>query len=95
VLPPVGVVPDFDHPEQNKRLAHFLVFGIGAPLAFLALCQRFYTKLFLSHGLQLDDCEYPGRGAGRGSLLTSPVFMFIGWVRWLLRDTATPLDNDD
>ncbi|PMD34338.1 hypothetical protein L207DRAFT_570943 [Hyaloscypha variabilis F] len=55
VLPPAGVVPDFDHPEQNKRLAHFLVFGIGAPLAFLALCQRFYTKLFLSHGLQLDD----------------------------------------
>ena len=57
VLPPAGVVPDFDHPEQNKRLAHFLVFGIGAPLAFLALCQRFYTKLFLSKGLQLDDCE--------------------------------------
>lgn len=55
VLPPAGVVPDFDHPEQNKRLAHFLVFGIGAPLAFLALCQRFYTKLFLSKGLQLDD----------------------------------------
>ncbi|CZR60227.1 related to integral membrane protein [Phialocephala subalpina] len=55
VLPPAGVVPDFDHPEQNKRLAHFLVFGIGAPLAFLALCQRFYTKLFLFGGLQLDD----------------------------------------
>ena len=61
VLPPAGVVPDFDHPEQNKRLTHFLVFGIGAPLAFLALCQRFYTKLFLSQGLQLDDCEYPRR----------------------------------
>jgi hypothetical protein len=60
-LPPAGVVPDFDHPEQNQRLAHFLVFGIGAPLAFLALCQRFYTKLFLSKGLQLDDREYPGR----------------------------------
>lgn len=61
VLPPAGVVPDFDHPEQNKRLAHFLVFGIGGPLAFLALCQRFYTKLFLSKGLQLDDCGYPRR----------------------------------
>lgn len=56
-LPPPGVVPDFDHPAQNKRLAHFLVFGLGAPLAFLALCQRFYTKWFLSKGFQLDDRE--------------------------------------
>lgn len=57
VPPPPGVVPNFDHPQQNQRLAHFVVFGIGAPLAFLALCQRFYTKLFLATGLQLDDCE--------------------------------------
>jgi hypothetical protein len=58
VLPPPGITPDFDHPRQNKWLEHYLVFGIGAPLAFLALCQRFYTKIFLSRGLQLDDCEH-------------------------------------
>jgi hypothetical protein len=58
VLPPPGITPNFDHPRQNKWLEHYLVFGIGAPLAFLALCQRFYTKIFLSRGLQLDDCEH-------------------------------------
>jgi hypothetical protein len=47
VLPPAGIIPDFDHLEHNKRLAHFLVYGIRAPLAFLVLYQRFYTKRFL------------------------------------------------
>ncbi|KFX89938.1 hypothetical protein V490_06755 [Pseudogymnoascus sp. VKM F-3557] len=63
-LPPPGIVPDFDNPRQNQWLTHYLVFGIGAPLAFLALCQRFYTKLYLSKSksLQLDD-----------------FFMFLGW----------------
>ncbi|KFY25433.1 hypothetical protein V493_04663 [Pseudogymnoascus sp. VKM F-4281 (FW-2241)] len=64
-LPPPGVTPDFDHPRQNLWLAHYLVFGIGAPLAFLALCQRIYTKLYLSKArrLQLDD-----------------YFMLFGWA---------------
>ncbi|KFY08814.1 hypothetical protein V492_05892 [Pseudogymnoascus sp. VKM F-4246] len=57
VPPPPGVTPNFDHPRQNLWLAHYLVFGIGAPLAFLALCQRLYTKLFLTKArrLQIDD----------------------------------------
>ncbi|OBT68143.1 hypothetical protein VE03_01615 [Pseudogymnoascus sp. 23342-1-I1] len=64
VPPPPGVVPNFDHPRQNEWLAHYLVFGILGPLAFLALLQRFYTKLFLtkSRRLELDD-----------------FFMFLGW----------------
>ncbi|KFY26446.1 hypothetical protein V491_01304 [Pseudogymnoascus sp. VKM F-3775] len=64
-LPPPGIIPNFDHPRQHEWLAHYLVFGIGAPLAFLALCQRFYTKLYLtkSKSLQLDD-----------------FFMFLGWA---------------
>lgn len=57
IPPPPGVVPDFDHPQQQKWLEHYLVFAIGAPLAFLALCQRYYTKVYLSNGLQIDDCE--------------------------------------
>ncbi|KFY45266.1 hypothetical protein V494_01021 [Pseudogymnoascus sp. VKM F-4513 (FW-928)] len=57
VPPPPGVTPNFDHPRQHLWLAHYLVFGIGAPLAFLALCQRLYTKLFLTKArrLQMDD----------------------------------------
>ncbi|KAK1634571.1 integral membrane protein [Colletotrichum phormii] len=56
VIPaPPGVTVDFDHPRQQKVLEHYLLFGIGGTIAFIALCQRFYTKLFLSKGLQVDD----------------------------------------
>ncbi|KAI3539080.1 integral membrane protein [Colletotrichum abscissum] len=56
VIPaPPGVTVDFDHPRQQKVLEHYLLFGVGGTIAFIALCQRFYTKLFLSKGLQVDD----------------------------------------
>ncbi|KAK7402585.1 hypothetical protein QQX98_011656 [Neonectria punicea] len=54
-LPPEGYVVDFDHPKQQKVLEHYLIFGIGGPLALIALVQRYYTKIFLSKGLQVDD----------------------------------------
>lgn len=54
-LPPEGYEVDFDNPRSQKVLDHYLIFGIGAPLAFVALLQRFYTKLYLSKGLQVDD----------------------------------------
>ncbi|KAH6974239.1 hypothetical protein BKA56DRAFT_645444 [Ilyonectria sp. MPI-CAGE-AT-0026] len=56
-LPPDGYVVDFAHPQQQKVLDHYLVFGIGGPLAFIALLQRYYTKIFLSKGLQVDDAS--------------------------------------
>ncbi|GKT46846.1 uncharacterized protein ColSpa_07027 [Colletotrichum spaethianum] len=52
---PPGVDVNFDHPRQQKVLEHYLIFGIGGTIAFIALCQRFYTKIFLSKGLQIDD----------------------------------------
>ncbi|KAK1975618.1 integral membrane protein [Colletotrichum cereale] len=56
VMPaPPGVEVNFDHPRQQKVLEHYLIFGIGGTLALIALCQRFYTKIFLSKGLQIDD----------------------------------------
>ncbi|KPM40576.1 hypothetical protein AK830_g6011 [Neonectria ditissima] len=54
-LPPEGYVVDFAHPKQQKVLEHYLIFGIGGPLALIALVQRYYTKMFLSKGLQVDD----------------------------------------
>ncbi|KAM5349464.1 hypothetical protein ACJ41O_005969 [Fusarium nematophilum] len=44
---------DFDNPRQQYTLEHYLIFGLGAPLALIALVQRYYTKIFLSKGLQL------------------------------------------
>ncbi|TDZ13380.1 Satratoxin biosynthesis SC1 cluster protein 4 [Colletotrichum spinosum] len=55
IPPPPGVTVDFDHPRQQKVLEHYLIFGIGGTIAFVALCQRFYTKIHLSKGLQVDD----------------------------------------
>lgn len=57
--PPEGYVVDFNHPKQQKVLEHYLIFGIGAPLALIAMIQRFYTKLFLANGLQIDDGRSP------------------------------------
>lgn len=55
VPPPEGYVVDFENPQRQAVLEHYLIFGIGGPLAFIALMQRFYTKIFLSKGLQIDD----------------------------------------
>lgn len=73
VPPPEGYVVDFDNPQQRMLLQHYLVFGIGGPLALIALCQRYYTKIWLSKGLQIDDGE-PDREAslpGKCVLLTT------------------------
>ncbi|TDZ39514.1 Satratoxin biosynthesis SC1 cluster protein 4 [Colletotrichum trifolii] len=53
--PPDGYVVDFDHPKQHLVLEHYLAFGIGGPLAFVTLLQRFYTKIWLANGFQMDD----------------------------------------
>lgn len=55
--PPDGYVVDFDHPQQQLVLEHYLVFGIGGPIALIALLQRLYTKIWLSNGFQVDDGE--------------------------------------
>ena len=57
-LPPEGYAADFAHPRQHRNVEHYTIVGVGIPLASIALCQRFYTKIFLSRGLQLDDCMF-------------------------------------
>ncbi|KAI5456633.1 hypothetical protein BGZ63DRAFT_428750 [Mariannaea sp. PMI_226] len=52
---PPGYVVNFDHPQQQKALDFYLVFGFGGALSLMALSLRFYTKIFLSKGLQIDD----------------------------------------
>ncbi|KAI6514627.1 hypothetical protein MCOR05_011940, partial [Pyricularia oryzae] len=47
VLPPKGYTTDFENPAEQSALAHFLVFGIVGFLAFIALCQRMFTKVYL------------------------------------------------
>ncbi|KAM5374732.1 hypothetical protein ACJZ2D_006376 [Fusarium nematophilum] len=53
--PPEGYEVDFDHPQQQNALHHFLIFGILGPLALLCLVQRLYTKHFLTGSLRIDD----------------------------------------
>lgn len=55
ISPPDGYVLDFDNPSQSLANQHYALFAVGGFLAFLAISQRFYTKIFLSKGLQIDD----------------------------------------
>lgn len=58
ILPcPDGYIVNFADPQQINALPSYLSFGIEAPLATLALIQRFYTKLYLLGGLTVDDGE--------------------------------------
>ena len=51
-------------PVRSFVQEHYFIFGVMGSLALIALCQRFYTKAFLSKGLAVDDCTttpYPNR----------------------------------
>lgn len=54
---PEDYVVNFNDPQQSKALQSYLSFGIEAPLATLALIQRYYTKIYLLGGLTVDDGE--------------------------------------
>ncbi|KAF5562457.1 monocarboxylate transporter 2 [Fusarium phyllophilum] len=53
--PPEGYVVDFDNPQQQEALKHFLIFGILGSLAILCLLQRLYVKYYITRGLKIDD----------------------------------------
>jgi len=53
--PPEGYVVDFDNPQQQDALKHFLIFGILGSLAILCLLQRLYVKYYITRGLKIDD----------------------------------------
>lgn len=53
--PPEGYVVDFDNPQKQDALEHYLVFAILGPFALLCLLQRLYTKYFILGSLKIDD----------------------------------------
>ncbi|KAJ4128880.1 hypothetical protein NW768_007402 [Fusarium equiseti] len=53
--PPDGYEVDFDKPQKQDAIEHYLVFGILGPFAFLCLLQRLYTKYFILGSLKIDD----------------------------------------
>jgi hypothetical protein len=53
--PPERYVVDFDNPQQQDALKHFLIFGILGSLAILCLLQRLYVKYYITRGLKIDD----------------------------------------
>ena len=56
---PDGYHVDFANPQQQYKLAHYLIVSLACPLALVTLGQRLYTKLYLSTGLKLDDGQSP------------------------------------
>lgn len=61
---PPGWVVDLDNPTRTSVWEHYLIFGILGTFATVALCQRFYTKIFLFKGMTIDDREYALQGLG-------------------------------
>lgn len=55
--PPEGYVVNFDNPARQGVPDAYLVAGFGLAISFLFFMQRMYVKIFLTGGLQLDDCE--------------------------------------
>lgn len=55
IAPPSGYQVDFDHPQQQNALHHYMIFGVLGSLAFICLVQRLYTKHFLVGRLTIDD----------------------------------------
>lgn len=55
--PPEGYEVDFDNPQYQGKLQHYLIFGVLGSVAFFCLVQRIYSKHFLSTGLKIDDGE--------------------------------------
>ncbi|EXK78255.1 hypothetical protein FOQG_17061 [Fusarium oxysporum f. sp. raphani 54005] len=53
--PPEGYVVDFNNPQQQDALEHFLIFGIFGSLAIFCLLQRLYVKYYITRGLKIDD----------------------------------------
>jgi hypothetical protein len=55
IAAPKNYEVDFDNPQQQYVIHHFLIFGLLGFLAVVCLAQRLYTKHFLTGGLQIDD----------------------------------------
>jgi hypothetical protein len=56
--PPEGYVVDFDNPARQGVPDAYIVAGFGLAISFLFFMQRMYVKIFLTGGLQLDDCKF-------------------------------------
>lgn len=54
---PEGYVVDFANPQREAVPDAYYVAAFGSFLSVLLMLQRLYTKIFLSGGLQADDCE--------------------------------------
>lgn len=57
--PPAGYQVDFANPERDWATINsaYAAFGIEFTVAFLLLCQRLYTAIFILHKFEIDDCK--------------------------------------
>lgn len=70
--PPEDYIVDFDNPQSQNVLHHFLIFGILGPLALFCLVQRLYTKHYITGSLKIDD----------GTLVRTREQWKEAWLTW-------------
>jgi hypothetical protein len=59
IPPPPGYEVNFANPQQKLAYEHYGLFAVGGFLSLLAILQRYYTKIYLTKGLQMDDGKCP------------------------------------
>lgn len=57
ILPPPGVIPDFEHPE-SRGYQIILANAILFPLVTLFVVLRIYTRAIIVRNVGSDDCKY-------------------------------------
>jgi hypothetical protein len=55
--PPPGIIPNYDNPPNDNRLA-IIVITVSIALTTVAGLVRFYSRVFCSRRVRIEDCSF-------------------------------------
>ena len=56
--PPEGIIPDFENPPKNNRIAA-AAYTVMVAVGTFSIAIRIYGKVFLVRKVQIEDCMPP------------------------------------
>lgn len=62
--PPPGVVPNFIDPPSQANVPRIFTY-VTLPPMILFLAMRMYVRIFVTHTIGLDDCEFQEMSFGQ------------------------------
>lgn len=70
--PPPGVIPNFVDPPSLANMPRIFTY-VTLPPMILFLAMRMYVRIFVTHKIGLDDCEFPETSFGQ----VIPAYIFL------------------